>query len=274
MKSVKQYVGLDVHKETIAIAVAPGGPGLEVQDRGTIRNDWNRLLKRLTALGRREDLFVAYEAGPTGYGLYRRFTDAGISCIVVAPSKTPRRPGEKVKNDRLDAQRLARYLRAGELTAVTPPGREQEALRDALRAREDTVRALRRARQQLSGFLLRHDRRWMQKTTWGVAHMDWIRSQRFDSEIQKQVLEDYFREVVRLDQRVKGWDEDVARYAESCESTLELYRALQALKGVSTIVAATLVAEIGDLRRFAKASHLMGYLGLSPSEHSSGSRLR
>ena len=188
MKSVKQYVGLDVHKETIAIAVAPGDPGLEVQDRGTIRNDWNRLLKRLTALGRREDLFVAYEAGPTGYGLYRRFTDAGISCIVVAPSKTPRRPGEKVKNDRLDAQRLARYLRAGELTAVTPPGREQEALRDALRAREDTVRALRRARQQLSGFLLRHDRRWMQKTTWGVAHMDWIRSQRFDSGLARQQL--------------------------------------------------------------------------------------
>lgn len=273
MKSVKQYVGLDVHKETIAIAVAPGGPGLEVQDRGTIPNDWNRVVKRLRALGRPEDLFVAYEAGPTGYGLYRRFTEAGISCIVVAPSKTPRRPGEKVKTDRLDAQRLARYLRAGELTAVTPPGREQEALRDALRAREDSVRALRRARQQLSGFLLRHDRRWREKTTWGTKHMEWIRSQRFDSEIQRQVLEDYYREVVRLEDRVKGWDADVARFAESCKPTLDLYRALQALKGVSTIVAATLVAEIGDLRRFARASHLMSYLGLSPSEHSSGPKV-
>ena len=158
MTSVKQFIGLDFHKDTIAIAVAPGGPGLEVHDRGIIPHDVSRLIKRITALGRPEDLFVAYEAGPTGYGLYRDLTEAGISCIVVAPSKTPRRPGDRVKTDKRDAAMLARYLRAGELVAVTPPNRELEALRDALRARGDAVRAQRRARQQLSGFLLRHGR--------------------------------------------------------------------------------------------------------------------
>jgi transposase len=273
MMSVKQFVGLDVHKDTISIAVAPGGVGEKILDRGTIPNDWHRLVKRLTALGRPEDIFVAYEAGPTGYGLYRKLTEAGISCIVVAPSKTPRRPGDKVKTDRRDAMRLARYLRIGELVAVTPPDRELEALRDALRAREDAVRALRSARQQLSGFLLRHDRPWREKTTWGVKHLEWIRSQRFDSEVQRQVLEDYYQEVDRRTVRVKGWDQDVARFAEACPSGVDLYRALQALKGVSTIVAATLVAEIGDLRRFPSASHLMGFLGLAPSEHSSGSKM-
>lgn len=158
MTSVKQFIGLDVHKRTISIAVAPGGPGLEVHARGTIPHDVKRLLGRITALGRPEDLFVAYEAGPTGFGLQRKLSEHGISCIVVAPSKTPRRPGDRVKTDQRDAMTLARYLRSGELVAVTPPDRELEALRDALRAREDGVRGLRSARQQLSGFLLRQDR--------------------------------------------------------------------------------------------------------------------
>lgn len=273
MSSVKQYIGLDVHKDTIAIAVAPGGPGLEVQDRGEIAHDTVLLLKRLKALGRPEKLFVAYEAGPTGYGLYRKLSEAGISCMVVAPSKTPRRPGERVKTDKKDARQLARYLRSGDLVAVAPPDQELEALRDAIRAREDAVRALRTARQQLSGFLLRHDRPWKGKSSWTTTHLDWIRSQRFDSEVERQVLEDYFQEVHRLDTRVKSWDEDVNRFAESSTRGVALYRALQALKGVSTIVAATILAEIGDLRRFARAAHLMGYLGLSPSEHSSGPKV-
>lgn len=273
MSSVKQYVGLDVHKDTITIAVAPGGPGLEVHDRGTIRHDVPRLIRRLTALGRPEELFVAYEAGPTGYGLYRELGAAGMTCVVVAPSKTPRRPGDRIKTDVQDARKLARYLRSGELVAVTPPSEELEALRDALRTRDDAVRAQRRARQQLSGFLLRHGRRWEERTSWGVKHLAWIRSQRFSSEAQRQVLEDYYREVLRLTDRVGAWDQDIVRFAEGCAEGVEHFRAFQALRGVGPIVAATLVAEVGDFRRFPSASRLMGYLGLVPSERSSGSRI-
>ncbi len=273
MTSVKQFIGLDVHKRTISIAVAPGGPGLEVHSRGTIPHDVKRLLGRITALGRREDLFVAYEAGPTGFGLQRKLDEEGISCIVVAPSKTPRRPGDRVKTDIRDAMTLARYLRTGDLVAVTPPDRELEALRDAIRTREDAVRALRSARQQLSGFLLRHDRPWMQKTTWGTKHMDWIRGQRFASEVHRRVLEDYYHEVVRRGTRVEEWDADVEQFAEQCSVGAANYRAFQALRGVSTIVSATVTAEIGDFRRFPTASKFMGYLGVAPSEHSSGPKV-
>jgi len=273
MKKLKQFVGLDVHKDSISIAVAIGGPGLEVRDLGKITHDVPRLKKRLLKLGAPEDLHVAYEAGPTGYGLLRSLEADGISCVVIAPSKTPIRPGEKVKTDKKDAMKLARYLRAGELVAVAPPERETEALRDVLRAREDAVRALRSARQQLSSFLLRHGRKWEGKTTWTEKHIEWTRTQRFDSEAQRQVLEDYVQEVRRLTSRVKEWDSDVVRFAEACAPIAPLYYALQALKGVATIVAATIAAEIGDLRRFPSASKFMGYLGLAPSERSSGSEV-
>lgn len=273
MTSIRQFLGLDVHKRTITIAVAPGGPGLEVRSLGTIPHDVKRLLGRITALGRREDLFVAYEAGPTGFGLQRKLAEEGISCIVVAPSKTPRRPGDRVKTDVRDAMTLARYLRSGELVAVTPPDREVEALRDALRAREDAVRAQRSARQQLSGFLLRHDRRWTEKTAWGAKHLEWIRGQRFESECQRRVLEDYYHEVLRRTERIGEWDADVERFAEECGAAAPYFRAFQAMRGVSIIVSATVASEVGDFSRFPTASKFMGYLGLAPSEHSSGSKV-
>lgn len=273
MKQLTQYVGLDVHKDTISVAVASGGPGLEVRDLGTIAHDVPRLMKRLLRLGAADRIHVAYEAGPTGYGLQRKLSETGMHCMVVAPSKTPVRPGERVKTDKRDARKLARYLRAGELVAVATPDREVEALRDALRAREDAVRALRSARQQLSSFLLRHDRRWPGKSTWTQKHLEWIRSQRFESEVQRQVLEDYVQEVHRRTSRVNEWDHLVEEFAEGCESIAPLYRSLQALRGVRTIVAATLAAELGDLRRFPTPSRLMSYLGLAPSESSSGPRV-
>ena len=141
------------------MAEAVGGPGLEVRDLGQMTHDVPRVVKRIAALGPAEGLHVAYEAGPTGYGLCRALKAAGIECLVVAPSKTPVRMGDRIKTDRRDAIKLARFLRAGELVAITPPARETEALRDVLRAREDVVFAQRRARQQLSAFLLRHDRK-------------------------------------------------------------------------------------------------------------------
>jgi transposase len=160
MKKVTKFVGLDVHKDTITMAVAPVGVDQEVENLGKMVHDVPRVVKRILKLGPGETLHVAYEAGPTGYGLCRALQDAGVSCVVVAPSKTPVRTGDRVKTDKQDARKLARFLRSGELVAVTPPDREVEALRDVLRAREDVVFAQRRARQQLSGFLLRHDRKW------------------------------------------------------------------------------------------------------------------
>ena len=191
----------------------------------------------------------------------------------LAPSKTPIGPADRVKTDRRDAARLARLLRAGELVPVTLPGTEQEALRDLVRLREDAMHSQRRARQQLSSFLLRHGRAWPGKTARTQAHQAWIRSQRFESELQRFALEDYFQETVRLDERLAYLTKRLEQAAETLSSS-PLFRALQALRGVSTIVAATIVAELGDLRRFRSASQLMSYVGLVPSERSSGDRTR
>lgn len=274
MQSVAQFVGLDVHKETVSIAVAPGGPGLEVLDLGAMPHDVPRVVKRLLKLGAPESIHVAYEAGPTGYGLCRALQATGISCVVVAPSKTPKASGDRVKTDRRDALKLARFLRAGELVPVAPPERDVEALRDVVRAREDAVFAQRTARQQLSSFLLRHDRKWSGKSAWTQVHLVWIRGQRMESEAQQRVLEDYVREVERQTQRLTEASEHIEALAPKTESCATFYRWLQALRGVGVIVAATIVAEVGDLRRFRKASQLMSYLGLVPSECSSGAMVR
>jgi transposase len=274
MQKIAQYVGLDVHKDTIALAVAPAGPGLEVRDLGQMAHDVPRIVKRILKLGEPGSVHVAYEAGPTGYGLSRALQAAGIPCIVVAPSKTPQVSGDRVKTDRRDAAKLARFLRVGELVPVTPPERDVEALRDVLRAREDTVFAQRRARQQLSSFLLRHDRKWSAKSAWTHKHMQWIRSQRFESEAQQEVLEDYAQEVERQTQRLLEATEHVEALAPKTKSCAVLYAWLQSIRGVGPIVAATIVAEIGDLRRFGTASQLMSYVGLVPSERSSGPTVR
>lgn len=274
MQKITQFVGLDVHRDTIALALAKGGPGLEARYLGEMRHDVPALIKRVLALGEPGSVQVAYEAGPTGYGLYRACQAAGIPCLIAAPSKTPLVSGDRVKTDRRDAIKLARFLRAGELVGVVPPDEEVEALRDVLRAREDAVFAQRRARQQLSSFLLRHDRKWPGKTSWTDKHLIWIRSQHFASEAQQQVLEDYVREVERQTQRLAEASAHVEALAPKTAQCATLYHWLQAMRGVGTITAATIVAELGDLRRFKTPSRLMSYVGLVPSERSSGPRTR
>ncbi len=273
MQKIAQFVGLDVHRDTVAMAVAKGGRGMEVRDLGVMPHDVPKLVRRIRLLGDPGTVHVAYEAGPTGYGLYRALEAAGIPCVVVAPSKTPIVSGDRVKTDRRDAAKLARFLRLGELVPVTPPGEEVEALRDVVRAREDAVHAQRRARQQLSSFLLRHDRKWSEKTAWTQGHVDWIRSQRFHSEAQQRVLEDYVQEVERQTQRLSEASEHVETLAPKTQPCALLYQCLQSMRGVGPIVAATVVAELGDMRRFRTASQLMGYVGLVPSERSSGPRV-
>jgi len=269
MQVTQKFIGLDVHKATIAVALAKGGPFDVVMSLGTIAHDVPRLLKMLARQGPFENLHVAYEAGPTGYGLCRELREQGIDCIVVAPSKTPVRTGDRVKTDRKDAEKLARYLRSNELTAIDVPDARAEALRDFVRLREDSVWALQKERQQLQGFLLRHSRIWPGKSSWVQGHITWIRSQRFELDELRVVLDHSLAEVIRLTERRDQLTDELVTMIEAMPQATAFHY-FQALRGVSTIVAATIVAEIGDLRRFATASQFMSYVGLTPSEHSSG----
>jgi transposase len=266
------YVGLDVHKDSITIAVAREGREA-AETWKTIPYDGVRLRKALKVFVKDgQVLKVCYEAGPTGFGLCRRLREAGIDCIVVAPSLVPGKPGDRVKTDPRDARRLAHFLRSGDLTEVYVPDEAVEAIRDLERARDDAKCAERVARHQLSKFLLRHDRHW-DGTTWTVRHRDWIRGQKFEYPAQQRVLQDYLKAVEDLAERVERLTSQVEELVQ--QTTLApLVKALQAFRGVSVLSAVTIAAEVGDLRRFATASQFMSYVGLVPSEDSSGKRRR
>lgn len=266
------YVGMDVHKDSIVIAVAREGRE-PAEAWKTIPHDTVRLrkaLKSLTAKG--EVLRICYEAGPTGFGLCRSLREAGLDCIVVAPSLVPGKPGDRVKTDRRDARKLAHFLRSGDLTEVQVPPEAVEAIRDLERARDDAKCAERVARHQLSKFLLRHGRRW-EGLTWTLKHRDWIRTQKFAYPAQQRVLEDYLKTVEDLAERVERL---TAGMEELVQDTVlaPLVKALQAFRGVSMVSAVTIAAEVGDLRRFATAGQFMSYVGLVPSEDSTGQTRR
>jgi transposase len=267
------YVGLDVHKDTIAVAVADGGLRGEVRYFGEIANSAAALNKLAGRLSRRGwGLHFCYEAGPCGYGVFRHLTGLGHACEVVAPSLIPRRPGERVKTDRRDAVALAKLHRAGALTAVWVPDAGHEAMRDLVRARVAALRARRRARQQLSSFLLRHGRVRAGKS-WSVAHRRWLSRLRFEHPAQQIVLQDYIHAVEDSEARLQGLEAEIAALVPEW-SLAPLVGALQGMRGIALITAVTLVAEVGDLRRFQRPSQLMAYLGLVPSEHSSGESRR
>lgn len=265
------FVGLDVHKDTIAVAVARAGReapeylGEVAHDGAGIR----KLLKRVNPSGKAV-LSVCYEAGPCGYGLYRLLTGMGHHCEVVAPSLIPRKPGDRLKTDRRDALQLARLHRAGELTAVWVPDEAQEALRDMTRAREDMVAMALQARQRLNAFLLRHGQVYREgKSRWTQKHFHWLRELRFNSPLQQLVFEEYV-EAVKVALRRVAVLEDHLRSAMELSPLRPVVEGLMALRGVSLVVALTLVAELGDISRFDSPRQLMAYLGLVPSEHSSG----
>ena len=231
-----------------------------------------RVVKKLRGLGKKGPLRCCYEAGPTGFTLARRLCEEGIDCMVVAPSLIPRQPGVQIKTDRRDAEKLARFLRSGDLTAVHVPDAATEAMRDLERARQDARNAERVSRHQLSKFLLRHDRRYM-GGSWTEAHLGWIRAQQFEHEAHNRVLVDYVHAVEQGAERVARLSQDIAELVESW-SLKPLVKALQAMKGIRLLTAVTIVAEIGDFSRFARPAQLMSYLGLVPSEHSSGQSVR
>jgi transposase len=268
------FVGLDVSKLKISVAVAEGGRGGEVRFYGDIGSSPSvvaTMIRKLSKPGVK--LHFCYEAGPTGYELHRQITEAGHACSVVAPSLIPKRPGERVKTNRRDALSLAKLHRAGELTAVWVPDRTHEAMRDLVRAREAASNALKVAHQQLQSFLLRHGRLYTGKQPWTKAHSAWLCDQTFDQAAQQIVLEEYRRAIeeaeVRLD-RLTG----LVRQTAAAWSMAPVVNAYQTMRGVSLITAVTFAVEIGDVRRFESPAQLMAYLGLVPSESSTGERVR
>jgi transposase len=263
------YVGFDVHKDTIAVALAEAGKRGEVRQHGQIANTpaaVRALVAKLARAG--AELRFCYEAGPCGYGIQRQLTAAGHECAVVAPSLIPRKPGERIKTDRRDAINLAKLHRAGELTPVWVPDQAHEAIRDLVRARLAAVRTLRQARQQLSGFLLRHGRHY-HRPAWTLMHRRWLAGLKFEQAVHHIVLEDCIAAVEAATARRDRLEAHIEAALPNW-SLAPVVRALQALRGMALVVAATLVAELGDVTRFANPRQLMAYLGLVPSEHSSG----
>jgi transposase len=267
-----RFLGLDVHADTIAAAVAE--PDGEVRPLGVIPNRLESIRKLVTKLGPVQQVKACYEAGPTGYVLYWQLTALGVACEVIAPSLVPVKAGDRVKTDRRDATKLARSYRAGDLTAVWVPDAAHEALRDLVRAREDARQDQVRARHRLGKFLLRHGCRPPQevKRNWTKKHMDWVKRQvRFDQSASQAAFLDYVHEVEhaadRLERIEKSIDDAIAAAPAGIQQVVQ---ALQALRGVGRIVAVSVVAEVGSLSRFANPRQLMRYCGRGASECSSG----
>jgi transposase len=268
------YVGLDTSKLHNAVAIAEAGRDGEVRYLGEIDNTMEataRLVRKLSA--KHAHLTFCYEAGPTGYGLYRQLTELGHDCIVAAPSLIPRKPGDRVKTNRRDALSLAKQLRAGDLTAVWVPDPRHEAMRELTRARGAAQRDWQAKGQQVSSLLLRLGRHYPARKTWGKAHMKWLAGQKLEHLEQRLALEEMLLAVRQAADRVQRLEQAI-RAAVPDWSLAPLVTALMALRGVDFIAATTLLAEIGDLSRFRTPRELMAWLGLVPSEHSTGERVR
>jgi transposase len=274
MDNFSKYFGLDTHKDTIAVAIAQAGRSKPVYygEIPSTPEAIRTLVKRLSPEG--EVLAFCYEAGPCGYGIYRQITRLGHVCDVVAPSLIPKRPGDRVKTDRRDAKSLSSLYRAGELTPVWVPDQAQEAIRDLTRAREDMKSVERHTRQRLGAFLLRHGKVYTTgKSRWTLAHFRWLESIKFAIPVQQIVFQEYVDAVKQAQQRVIGLEHEMSKALEGW-CLAPIVDALMSLRGVKLITAMTVMAELGDITRFDSPRQLMMYLGLVPSEHSSGSSTR
>ena len=268
----KKIVGMDVHKETIVNAVLPIDSE-QVAERITIENSpqaIEKMVKRLTA--QCEVTFV-YEAGPCGYEVQRQITQLGHRCVIIAPSLTPLRPGDRVKTDRRDAEKLARLYRAGELTEIHIPTRKEESDRDLVRAREDALSDRLRSRQRLVKFLLRQGRVYRESRLWGVAHRAWLKTQIFEWDSLQQTFEANLRAVEENEARMATLEQQVQDLAQA-----DIYKVpvqyLRCFKGIDTLSALTLIVETQDFKRFPRAGQYMSYTGLVISEDSSAQRIR
>jgi transposase len=268
------YIGLDVHKDSLAVAYVAQDHGAEVVSLGNIGTrqcDIDQLIRRLQS--KSSHLVFVYEAGPCGYWLYRSLTKKGHVCWVVAPSLIPKKPGDRVKTNRRDAIKLARLMRSGDLTPVYVPQVDDEAIRDLCRAREDTIRDLKAAKFRLKAFLLRQDIRYTGRATWSPAHLRWLSEVVCPTPAQQIVFQAYVRAMTEHTERLQRLEQELQDQVTTWRLA-PVVDALQALRGVQFTVAVTAVAELGDLTRFENPRQLMSYLGLTPSEYSTGERRR
>lgn len=269
------FIGLDVHSDSIAVCLAPS-TSTELRPYGLIggqHDDVLKLLKKLSAAHPGYRLKLCYEAGPHGYPLCRCLRAHGYQCIIVAPSKVPRKPGDRVKTNRRDAEQLARLYRAGELSAIFVPEPQDEAIRDLIRARYQISRQQHRARQQLKMFLLRHNIRYAGKTSWNAAHLRYLARIKMPFPVQQIVFQEMLNAISEASARLERLEQEIERAVPTWR-WFPVVRALMSLRGMALLHAATLLAELGDLSRFAHPSQLMGYLGLVPSEDSTGTDRR
>jgi transposase len=268
------FVAFDSSKLHNAVAIAEAGRAGEVRFLGELDNTGAATAKLVRKLaGKYERLTFCYEAGPTGYGLYRHIKSLGHECIVVAPSLIPKKPGDRVKTNRRDALGLVKLLRAGELTAVWVPDERHEAMRDLSRARGAAVEDLRGKRQQVSSFLLRHGLHYPGKKTWSKTHMSWLAGQRFEHPEQRIAFEEMLLAIRQAQDRIERLEQAI-RAAVPDWSLAEVVTALMAMRGIDLVAATTFLAEIGDLSRFQTPRELMAYLGLVPSEESTGDTVK
>jgi transposase len=268
------FVAFDTSKLRNAVAIAESGRAGEVRFFGEIDNTGPATAKLVRKLaGKYHRLTFCYEAGPTGYGLYRQLESMGYECVVVAPSLIPKKPGDRVKTNRRDALNLVKLMRAGELTAVWVPDPRHEAMRDLTRARGTAVEDLRAKRQQVTSLLLRRGLNYPGKKTWTKAHMSWLASQKLEHLEQRIAFEEMMLAIRQAQERIERLEEAI-RAAVSDWSLAEVVTALMAMRGIDLVSATTFLAEIGDLSRFQTPRELMAYLGLVPSEDSTGDTVR
>lgn len=272
MENNTTKVGLDVHKETIVAAVLPL-ESKRVTDTMKIENMPSNVEKMVKRLAEQGPVEFVYEAGPCGYDIHRQITKLGHACTVIAPSLIPVRPGDRVKTDRRDAEKLARLFRAGELTEIRVPTREEEAARDLVRVREDALQDRLRVRHRLGKFLLRQGRVYRKTKAWGVDHRAWVRTQQFEWASLQKTFEAFMRAVEETEARLATLDQQVYDLAQTDPYRI-MVQNLRCLKGIDTLSALTLVVEVQDFRRFERAPALMKMTGLVSSENSSADRIR
>jgi len=274
MNKTVKYIGMDVHKESITIAIADDGRNGEVRIYGKIPNNLDQINKVMRKLiSQNSELHCVYEAGPCGYQIHRYLTDKKIDCIVAAPALIPKKSGDRIKNDRRDALKLAVSHRSGELTAVYVPDGEDEAFRDLVRVRGDAQKAQRRIKQQINAFLLRHGISYPGKTKWSKAHLNWLTTIKMSHAAQQIAFTEYLDVLESGGARIVRINKQIEYFCQTWRMR-PVVEALQALRGLSFLSAVTIMAEIGDMTRFNHPSQLMAYLGLIPSEHSTGDTIK